>query len=29
MSWNAYPKHVRNSIINRLKSKVNRNDKQQ
>ena len=26
MSWNAYAKHVRNSIINRLKSKVNRND---
>ena len=26
MSWNAYPKHVRNSIINRLKSNVNRND---
>ena len=27
MSWNAYPKHVRNSIINTLKPKVNRNDK--
>ena len=26
MSWNAYPKYVRNSIINRLKSNVNRND---
>ena len=25
-SWNAYPKYVHNSIINRLKSKVNRND---
>ena len=25
MSWNAYPKYVRNSIINRLKSNVNRN----
>ena len=25
-SWNAYPKYVRNSIINRLKSNVNRND---
>ena len=23
MSWNAYPKHVRNSIINRVKSNVN------
>ena len=26
MSWNAYLKYVRNSIINRLKSNVNRND---
>ena len=26
MSWNAYPKYVRNSIINRIKSNVNRND---
>ena len=26
MSWNAYPKYVRNSDINRLKSNVNRND---
>ena len=26
MSWNAYPKHVHNSIINRLKSNGNRND---
>ena len=26
MSWNAYQKYVRNSIINRLKSNVNRND---
>ena len=26
MSWNAYPKYVRISIINRLKSNVNRND---
>ena len=26
MSWNAYPKYVRNSMINRLKSSVNRND---
>ena len=26
MSWNAYPKYVRNFIINRLKSNVNRND---
>ena len=26
MSWNAYPKYVCNSIINRLKSDVNRND---
>ena len=26
MSWNAYPKYVHNSIINRLKSNVNRND---
>ena len=26
MSWNAYPKYVRSSIINRLKSNVNRND---
>ena len=26
MSWNAYPKYVRNSIINRLKSNINRND---
>ena len=26
MSWNAYPKNLRNSIINRLKSNVNRND---
>ena len=26
MSWNAYPKYVRNSIINRLKWNVNRND---
>ena len=26
MSWNAYPKYLRNSIINRLKSNVNRND---
>ena len=25
MSWNAYLKYVRNSIINRLKSNVNRN----
>ena len=25
MSWNAYPKYVRNSIINGLKSNVNRN----
>ena len=25
MSWNAYPKYVRNSIINRLKTNVNRN----
>ena len=26
MSWNAYPKYVRNSFINRLKSNINRND---
>ena len=26
MPWNAYPKYVRNSIINRIKSNVNRND---
>ena len=26
MSWNAYPKYVRNFIINRLKSNVNRNN---
>ena len=26
MSWNAYPKYVCNSIINMLKSNVNRND---
>ena len=26
MSWNAYPTYVRNSIINRIKSNVNRND---
>ena len=26
MSWNANPKYVHNSIINRLKSNVNRND---
>ena len=26
MSWNEYPKHVRNSIINRPKSNVYRND---
>ena len=26
MSWNTYPKYVRNSIINRLKSNINRND---
>ena len=26
MEWNAYPKYVRNSIINRIKSIVNRND---
>ena len=26
MSWNGYPNHVRNSIINTLKSNVNRND---
>ena len=26
MSWNAYPKYVRNSIINKLKSNVNRNN---
>ena len=26
MSWNAYPKYVRNSLINRLKSNINRND---
>ena len=26
MSWNAKPKHVHNSIINRLKSNLNRND---
>ena len=26
MSWNAYPKYVRNSIINRLKLNANRND---
>ena len=26
MSWNAYPKYVCNSIINRLKSNVDRND---
>ena len=25
MSWNVHPKYVRNSIINRLKSNVNRN----
>ena len=25
MSWNVYPKHVRSSIINRLKSNVHRN----
>ena len=25
MSWNAYPKYVHNSIINRLKSTVNKN----
>ena len=28
MSWNAYPKYVRNSIINRLKSNVNRTFKE-
>ena len=26
MSWNTHPKHVHNSTINRLKSKVNRID---
>ena len=26
ISRNAYPKYLRNSIINRLKSNVNRND---
>ena len=26
MSWNAYPKYVVKSIINRLKSNANRND---
>ena len=26
MSWNAYPKYVCNSLINRLKPNVNRND---
>ena len=26
MSWNLYPKYVRNSVISRLKSNLNRND---
>ena len=26
MSWNAYPKYLRNSITNGLKSNVNSND---
>ena len=26
MSWNAYPKYLRNSIINSLNSNFNRND---
>ena len=26
MSWNAYRKYVRNSIINKLMANVNRND---